>query len=155
MLIIFSPSWIISRKENLRIHFRRCYQLMNSNTYIYINYAELMTLSNTFHLQQWQFHMVQLYIVKKKKKEVSFFPWINFLKLLNTVRMMYIHLTVLPYATASPTSTLFLLIHCHSISSLPIISVQPSKNRKLCLLFPVSWDLLSCFYPEPFPSPSP
>lgn len=64
------------------------------------------------------------------------------------MRMMYIHLTVLPYAAASPLSTLFLLIHCHSIASLLTISVPRSKNRKLCLLLPSQLGLIKLFSPK-------
>lgn len=64
------------------------------------------------------------------------------------MRVMYVHLTVLPYATALLLSTLFLLIHCHSISSLLMISVQRSKDRKLCLLLPSQLGLTKLFLPK-------
>ena len=74
--------------------------------------------------------MIQLYIVLKKRRTDLVFSWINHLKFLNTIKMMYSYLTVL---YTSHFSTLFLLINCYSITGLLLNGVWCSENRKICL----------------------
>lgn len=64
---LFSLLNIISGKENYI--YRRYHQLIytNSTMFTLLN-EEICKYQTTFSLQQWQFHMIQLYIVLKKKR---------------------------------------------------------------------------------------
>ena len=71
-----------------------------------------------------------IYCSEKKGELTWSFSWINHLKFLNTIKMMYSYLTVL---YTSHFSTLFLLINCYGITGLLLNGVWCSENRKICL----------------------
>ena len=68
----FSVLNIFAGKETYRIIYRRYHQLIytNSAMFILLN-QEICKYQTTFSLQQWQFHMIQIYSVLGKKRRAD------------------------------------------------------------------------------------